>query len=281
MTTTFHCTRQGRTSFSVLDLVLPSPQIAPILTPHVQVDKYFSDHYPIHLTIGIPSDQCNNFIPKRNFNKADWDSFQEYIDDNYSRESEPDINNFLNAILQAAHNFIPHTTERPGLNHSPWWTPQCKQAVAKRRCALRAFQRCICGKHESEARKAREEAKTIIDQAKKEGWKKFSNNFNRFTPLSKIWNLIRCFKIKRKPDFKIPHLIINDTHHSTPLDVATQFSSHYARVSAHNNYPQQLHDTLNTTLTTCHFQSNNTEHYNHLFTLYELQLAISSVGTLR
>ena len=164
------------------------------------------------------------------------------------------------------------------MNHSPWWTPQCKQAVAKRRRALRAFQRCICGKHESEARKAREEAKTIIDQAKKEGWKKFSNNFNRFTPLSKIWNLIRCFKIKRKPDFKIPHLIINDTHHSTPLDVATQFAAHYARVSAHDNYPQQLHDTLNTTLTTCHFQSDNTEHYNHLFTLYELQLAISKCG---
>ena len=278
MTPTFHCTRQGRTSFSVLDLALASPQIAPILTPHVQVDKYFSDHYPIHLTIGIPSGQFNNFIPKWNFNKADWDSFQEYIDDNYSRESEPDINNFLNVVLQAAHNFIPHTTERPGLNHSPWWTPQCKQAVAKRRRALRAFQRCICGKHESEARKAREEAKTIIDQAKKEGWKKFSNNFNRFTPLSKIWNLIRCFKIKRKPDFKIPHLIINDTHHSTPLDVATQFAAHYARVSAHNNYPQQLHDTLNTTLTTCHFQSDNTEHYNHLFTLYELQLAISKCG---
>ena len=45
-----------------------------------------------------------------------------------------------------------------------------------------------------------------------------------------------------------------------------------------DNYPQQLHDTLNTTLTTCHFQSDNTEHYNHLFTLYELQLAISKCG---
>ena len=64
MTPTFHCTRQGRTSFSVLDLAFASPQIAPIFTPHVQVDKYFSDHYPIHLTIGIPSEQFNNFIPK-------------------------------------------------------------------------------------------------------------------------------------------------------------------------------------------------------------------------
>jgi ribonuclease HI len=151
--------------------------------------------------------------------------------------------------------------------------------VALRRRALRAFDRCICARHAKAAREARHEAHLIILKAKKDSWEKFSNTFNRFTPLSKIWSLIKCFTNKRNSSYKILHLIIKNQHFSTPTDVATQFAAHYHRVSAHDQYTEQLHTTLNTTLATCHFQSDNTEDYNHLFTLYELQLAISKSGT--
>jgi ribonuclease HI len=150
--------------------------------------------------------------------------------------------------------------------------------VALRRRALRAFQKCICPAHEKAARDARARAKILILEAKKESWDKFSNTFNRFTPLSKIWSLIKCFNNKKPPTYKIPSLLINDIHYTTPLSVATEFAAHFARISSHNHFTEQIHTTLNNTLATCHFHSDNLEHYNHPFIPYELCLAISKSG---
>lgn len=277
-TPTHHSMRQGQISYSVIDLALASPQIATLFTSHVQSDPLFSDHYPIHLNLEVPSGQTNfNFFPRWNLRKADWISFQNHIDE-HSYNCNPDLPTFLNIILASAHEYIPHTRPPQGRNHSPWWNNECQRAVALRRRALRQFKRCICADHEAAAREARSQSRQIILKAKKDGWENFSNKFNRFTPLSKIWTMIKCFTNKRSPTFKIPHLIINNQHYSTPLEVATQFAIHYSRISSHNQYTEHLHTTLNATLTTCHFQSTNTEHYNHLFTINELQLALSKCG---
>ena len=71
-TPTYQCYRAGQASSSVIDLSLASPQIATSFTSEVQHDRYFSDHYPIHLILEIPSGQTNfNFLPRWNFNRAD------------------------------------------------------------------------------------------------------------------------------------------------------------------------------------------------------------------
>ena len=278
-TPTHHCVRRNQVCFSVIDLSLASPQIATIFTSQVQSDPLFSDHYPIHLNLEVSSESSNlTFIPRWNFKHANWTAFQQYIDDKHPINSEPNIEAFLNNMLESAHQNIPQTRPRTNKNHAPWWNSECRRAVAIRRRALRAFQRCICAEHEKAAREARAHAYEIILKAKRDSWEKFSNTFNRFTPLSKIWKILRCFSNKRSPIYKIPHLVINNQHHSTPLDVATQFAAHYAQVSSNINYTEQTQNTLNATLSTCHFNSNNTEHYNQLFTLHELRLAISKSG---
>ena len=105
----------------------------------------------------------------------------------------PDINSFLDTILNVAKQTIPLTRPPvPGKN-APWWDNNCQRAVALRRRAMRAFICCICDAHEEEARKARFDAQQIILQAKKLSWQTFSNTFNRFTPLSKMWCIITCF----------------------------------------------------------------------------------------
>ena len=272
-------THNGELKHSVIDLAITTPRIATIFTQSVADDTLFSDHYPIHYILETPSGQTNfNFVPRWNFNRADWTSFQNYIDETIHTEHPPDINTFLNTILTSAHQNIPHTGPPVPHRNSPWWNNDCQRAVAIRRRAMRAFRRCICREHEEQARRARFEAKQIITKAKTESWQAFATTFNRFTPLSKIWSLMKCFTNKRSQHYKIPHLKINNVHYLLPLDVATQFAEHYANISSSQQYSQQLTKTLDSTLSTLSFDSDNTETYNRLFTISELQLAIHKCG---
>ena len=271
--------RNGTAIYSAIDLALTTPNIAPLFSFHVQPDPLFSDHYPIHIHLETPSGQTDfNFLPRWNLNKADWTKFQNHIDETHTPNSNPDLNHFLNTILASAHQSIPHTHHSTRHKHAPWWNDDCQRALAIRRRALRAFQRCICRVHEAEARRARWQAENILNKNRKESWEKFSNTFNRFTPLSKIWSLIKCFTTNRSRSYKIPHLIINNRHYSIPFEVATKFATHYANVSATSQYTHHLHSTLTTRLATLSFHSTNTEDYNLPFQIYELKLALSKCG---
>ena len=268
-------TRNGQVSHSVIDLAITTPHIAPLFYQQVADDTLFSDHYPIHYMLTTSSGQANfNFIPRWNFKKADWLSFQQHIDSAITT-SPPDINTFLNLILESARKNIPKThPPRPNQRTTPWWNADCQRAVALRRRALRTFKRCICLKHELEVRKANTEARELILNAKIEGWNSFSSNFNRFTPLSKIWSMIKCFKNKNPSTYKIPHLRISNVNYLIPLEVATKFAEHYAAISSSQQYTHTLTTTLNRTLDTLSFHSTNTEQYNATFTSNELSLAI-------
>ena len=209
--------------------------------------------------------------------KADWSSFQKHINESLSTPPS-DINSFLNIILASAHQNIPHTRPRSGPRNAPWWNSECQRAVALRRRALRVFRRCLCAEHEEEARRARSKAREIILKAKQDSWESFSSNFNRFTPLSKIWSMIKCFSLKRSTPYKIPHLFINNAHYLIPSQVANQFAQHYAAISSSQQYSDTLTLALNNTLSTLTFHSDNTEQYNACFTQHELTLAIQKCG---
>ena len=279
MIPTFFTTRRGQPIQSVIDLALTTPHTAPMFTQHIADDPLFSDHYPIHYQLETPSGQTNfNFLPRWNFSKADWSSFQHHINTSLSTPPK-DINSFLNSILASAHESVPHTRPPgPGHRNTPWWNSECQRAVAIRRRAQRALKRCLCREHEEQARRARFEAREIILKAKTDSWEAFSNNFNRFTPLSKIWSMIKCFSNRPGNTYKIPHLLINNTHYLTPTEVATQFAKHYASISSAEQYSNSLISTLNSKLHPLDFASDNTEPYNLLFTEHELSSAIQKCG---
>ena len=278
LTPTHITTQNGEVTHSVIDLAITDPRTATLYTQQVADDPLFSDHYPIHYNLEVPSGQTNfNFLPRWNFKKADWTAYQNHI--NFSLDiPPPDINSFLNIILAAAHQTIPHTHPPRENRNAPWWNTECQRAVALRRRALKKFKRCICRVHDEEARTASSEASEIIQKAKIEGWQSFSNGFNRFTSLSKIWTMIKCFSNKRTPLYKIPHLQINDHDYLLPNEVASQFAQHYAHISSAQQYTQAQTTALDTTLATLSFHSDNTEQYNAPFTHSELTHAIHKCG---
>ncbi len=271
--------RQNRISYTAIDLALASPRIASKFNFNVQSDPLFSDHYPIHLELNVPSGQTDfNFFPRWNLNKADWAGFQSHIDVEYPKDTQPDLNLFLNKILASAHQHIPHTAPRSGRRASPWWNSECQKAVALRKRALKQFQRCICQAHEEEARRTRHLAKEIIQKAKLESWQSFASEFNRFTPLSKIWSMLKSFSLKNPPLYKIPHLNVNDIAYSMPVDVAIEFAKHFASISSANQYSSQTRIELNSALLSLNFESDNSEPYNAHLTEKELTIALGKCG---
>ena len=280
-TPTRHCVRNNEVTFSVIDLTLASPQMSTLFTSEVQSDRHFSDHYPIHLLLEAPSGQTNFFnLPRWSFKNTDWQAFQDHIDEHNEHNDTVniDIREFLNTIYESASIHVKQTQTNTSHKHVVWWNEDCRRAVAIRRRSLRNFQKCICTRHEIEAREAQKRAKEIIKQAKQASWQSYASTFNRFTPLSKIWTMIKRFKLKRNETYRIPHLIINENNFSTPIEVATAFANHFANVSSHTQYSTQLQDTLNALLQQCNFNTDNTEHYNQPFTMYELRSVISKCG---
>lgn len=266
-------------TYSIIDLSLVSSNISPCFTSHVQPDPYFSDHNPIHIELEISSGQTDyNFLPRWNTRKANWHSYSDNIDETYPCNSSPPIEDFLRTINESAQQNIPRTRRARERKNAPWWNAECQRAVALRRRTERAFRRCICTPHEHAARKARYEAKMIIKQAKQESWAQYANQFNRFTPLSKIWTLIKSFTNKRTPMYKVPHLYFQNVHYSLPFEVANAFALHYAEVSASTQYSAETTAFLCNALNACEFESENAEIYNLPFTIYELQLALSKCG---
>ena len=269
----------GKVTYSAIDLAITSPRTAPLFTFQAQSDPLFSDHFPIHIELQVPSGQTNFFsLPRWNFRKADWSAFKDHIDTSLPPNSHPDINTFLNSILTSAHQHIPRTQHHPGRRASPWWNTECQKAVAIRKRALKQFQRCICDFHEKEARRTRSQANYMIKQAKQQSWQEFSSQFNRFTPLSKIWSLLKSFTNKRPPLYKIPHLNINNISFSLPIEVATEFAKYFANISSTQNCTPPLMNLLTDQSQTLNFESLNNESYNAPFSSSELSHALNKCG---
>ena len=90
--------------------------------------------------------------------------------------------------------------------------------------------------------------------------------------------MIKCFKNKHTPSYKLPYLIINNQYFSQPRDVATQFALHFANISSHNDYTPTQHNSLDNIIKAHIDMPDTADHYNHLFTKYELKVPITKCG---
>ena len=95
-----------------------------------------------------------------------------------------------------------------------------------------------------------------------------SKHFKRFTPLTKLWQIIKAFKGSRTPINKATLLIHNNTTYTTPQDIAHQFADFYHTVAS--NCPPPIPLILP--------DPTDNHPYNRPFTLTELEDAINRTG---
>ena len=130
---------------SAIDLAASSPSLSAWFQFTVHDDLIFSDHFPIllHFTFSqslLPPPR----IPCWSMKRADWACFRKAVEDEAEEMENNDISDLLSIISKAAEACIPITGPHRRRQATPWWTPECSHAVAKRKRALRSYQKHIC-----------------------------------------------------------------------------------------------------------------------------------------
>lgn len=268
--------------FSHIDISLCSSMLASELTWNVDTDCCNSDHFPIHISF-IQNIQTDHEYPTVQFNtkKADWVKFQEKCDvtvDDDVTVANSSCKVITEIIMNAAEQSIPHKRKTYKYN-CPWWTAECRRAIALRKRGLNRFRRNkenLALLYEYKRLKAA--ARRIIRQAKRESWEILLCTISVRTPLTRLWSLIKCFSGKR---YQPPAPIVlkeNGDVISDPREVGNAFGRFFSDISSSDNYSnlfRQLVRNLNKT----EHASNHDEVYNSKFTLGELRSALSSSGS--
>ena len=269
---------------SAIDLSISSTCLAPWFQWSVDSDIHDSDHYPIYLRFTLGVAGVPSFVPRWNLDKADWTKFTDLCEfDHHDRFDNPEdeISYITDTIISAAQRSIPITKPFNRGNAVPWWSASVRQAIAKRKRAFRAYLRLRTDHALVVRNRERANAKRIIRNAKRTSWQSFLSSFNSSTPLSKIWDLVRRLSGKRSsPTFPVLRLPETGTTISEPFDVVNCLAETIAHTSSDARYRPRFLEVarrrfqLNRTA----FLSDNTETYNTIFTLHELDEAIRSAG---
>ena len=269
---------------SAVDLSLSSPCIATWFQWTVDGDIHDSDHYPISLRFTFDVAGIPHFIPRWNLERADWTKFTELCEFvHHDRYADPveGISYITETILSAAQQSIPLTKPCKKGNAVPWWSPAVRQAIAKRKRAFRAYLRLRTNAALIDRNRERAIAKRVIRKAKRESWQSLLSVFTSATPLSRIWNMVRRLSGKRiSPTFPVLRLPGTGQTVSAPADVVYCLAEKIAQTSSNTRYyPGFVNDALRRFhINRNDFHSDNQEDYNALFTIHELNDAISAAG---
>lgn len=223
---------------TAIDLSVISWQISNRFSWKVEEDNHGSDHFPVRLI----TDRSYPTIcvrPRWKYDDADWEKFQRGISDKLVLTKNYTVTEFTQMVFNSAKQSIPRTSGRPGLKSVPWWNETVKKAIKYRRKTLRALRRLdeknpMKKQALKDFQKARRDAKTAIEDAKKLSWEKFIGEINPTTTSKKLWNTINALSGKRRSNKK--YLQIDGTFTDVPADMASSLANHFAAVSATEGY---------------------------------------------
>lgn len=266
-------------NLSSIDLTFSSPSIAHLLQWQTQDDLYFSDHFPIMVSLQNRNQALQiNKIPTWIISKANWKKFQQDFSFTTPQSNDTDsvVNSFTNAVLSAAQNSIPKSADKISPRYVPWWCPEIKKAITLRKKSLRNFKKRPTQENLIHFKKQRALARRLILLKKRESWKQFVNSITQNTSVKEMWQKIRILKGNYVPKI-IPFVSQNNAVYTSPEDIANCLANHFASVSATSSYSHTF-QTIKTQIETHHlsFESQNNEIYNQLFSYSELTLCITN-----
>ena len=125
----------------------------------------------------------------------------------------------------------------------------------------------------SQFRISRAKARLTIKNSKRKSWRQYVSKLNSRTSSKKVCDMIH--KINSNCSSPINHLNVNNEELDTPCDIADALASTFAKKSSSENYSEQFQRIkAKEEKKKLSFKSNNTEHYNKLFTLKKLKTAL-------
>ena len=242
---TFHTPHNNY--FAHLDTSICTPDLNLKFNWDTESDLYNSDHFPIILSHNIPSIPVNK-AKRWNLEKTSEYQWQQYSD-NISIPTnfqDPTIacQEISEHILDTAELYVKITSGTHNSKYyNPWWNDECAEAIKERKKALKILNRNGSPENLTNFKRARAKARLIINNSKRNSWRKFVSTINRFTPTGKIWEKVKKLDNKILPIPKIVlHINTNTTIEKlvTPTEVSESLGSHFSNISSTSNYTREF-----------------------------------------
>nr|CAH7717614.1 unnamed protein product [Callosobruchus chinensis] len=229
---------------SSIDLSFCSPSLLTQLNWIVADDLYGSDHLPIIISNTDYNEIYSTPTEKWKYNKADWNKFSQYIDNNLNRATltndiNSTINNFNAIITEAAHKHIGKTKHLRTRNPVPWWNEDCEAAIRASKQALNKLKRIRTQENLEDLRHKRARARLITKKSQRDSWQKFVSSIDSSTPSAVVWRKIKS--ISGNPsNWNIRCLKEDSVVHTNKLAIAEALSKTYYKNSSNENYNHEF-----------------------------------------
>ncbi len=208
---------------------------------HYHTDMAGSDHIPLLLSKydNCIRDDSHTSSPKINFRKIDWDKYNLLCTSSITSictkiTSTTDIDRFTNTLVSFASRCSP-VYNKCRHHYTPWWTPQCTEALHFRNKTYRQFKRTPSTENLIEYRKMRAKAKFIFKKAKRDSWRSFTAQITQYTKPTIVWNKIRA--LEKKKSFSSPSALnINGNIETNPEILSEALADAF---TIHSSVPTQ------------------------------------------
>ena len=163
-----------------------------------------------HLVIKLSSNylQTTQPIVKRNFRKADWLGYSEFLKSTLqcfqvTSDIQESYDKFIHALYAAADAHIPiiKYSQNPSSNFKPkpYWNPSLSQAVAQRRLALTRFRRNPTPNNLNFLKNKISIAQREIRKAKIQGYQEAWSSIDQSTSSGDMWRKMQWLKGHKAP----------------------------------------------------------------------------------
>jgi ribonuclease HI len=262
-------------SYSAIDLSIITPSLFNDLNWHVYNDLCSSDHYPIILTF-LANQTAKNKRKRWKIHRANWSEFQEHVDDFIFDKKPSSIREITEILLFAAQKAIPKSSDKLKRPQVPWWSPEIKEWIKKRRKSERIYKKTKNDVDLAEFRKLRAKVKYLIKKAKREKWREYVDTITAQTHPSNIWNKIGKISGKRKSN-GILAMTDGTKVTSNSYEIANILAEHFERVSSSENYaPEFLQIKEEEENFPINIIDDDNEPYNLPFSFNEFQEALET-----
>jgi len=163
----------GTGSLSAIDLSLCHPSLYLDLSWSVHEDLCGSDHYPVVITTTQSYD--HDTLSSWKLDKADWCTYSESCSEELTIANIEDtsINSFTEKLIAIAENTIPKSKPRKRTVITVWYNSDCKEAIRRRRKALKRAEISPTAENIEHFRVQRAKCRKTVRSSRRHSWQTF------------------------------------------------------------------------------------------------------------
>ena len=263
-------------SETAIDLSIVSPELDDVMRWMVMPSPGDSDHCPIIMSL---ASRKNEGVPVKQLNikKADWKAYSrsdawQQLPAVRDMSNEEAIKDMYARIETATENTIPTFTVGKYFPKQ-WWSSELKESRKRRERAYFKYRKRKSYANLIEWKKLRAHHKQLVLKEKKESWKNYTETLNKNTTSTEVFRKIRQIKGKHRANISI--LIDDNRMYSKTMDIVNKIGNTFQEIWCSENYTEEFKEIKRTEESKMlDFTSNNSEDYNSLFSMYEMEKAL-------